>query len=450
MQANIETLGALERRLSVVLPQEKIASEIASRLKRISKTAKQHGFRPGKVPFKVVEQQYGPQVHQEVLSDALQQGFSEAVRELKLRVAGYPRFEPKSSTGPVDAVGNAAAQIEFSATFEVYPEVVLGDMSALTIERPLAQVDPADVDKTLEVLRRQRVRYEAMGEAMSEAASRPAASGDRINIDYRGSIDAVEFAGGKAENFTLVLGSGQLLPDFEAPVIGMRSGEEKSFELTFPADYHGKEVAGKTAQFVVKLNSVEAPVLPEVDAEFAKSMGVADGDVAKMRAEIMSNLVREMNKRVQAKLKDAVMQALLDATQLEAPKAVVEQEVQRLMQDARRDLERRGMKVKDLPLPPDLFVEQAKRRVNLGLILAELVKQHDLHATSAAVRDAVTEAAQSYEYPAEVISWYYAEPGRLAEMEALVLEENVVAWVASKAKVTDKRVSFDELMGKST
>jgi len=370
-----------------------------------------------------------------VLGDVLQKSFSEAVSEQKLRVAGYPRFEAKP-------IAENAPQFEFNATFEVYPEVVLGDLSAVSIEQPVVKVDAADVDKTIEVLRKQRIQF--------VSAQRAAAIGDRINIDYRGVIDGKEFDGGKAENFSLVLGEGQLLKDFEEPLTGMNAGQDKTITVAFPADYHGKNVAGKTATFEIKLNRVEAPQLPEVDAEFAKSLGVADGDAEKMRGEIQANLEREVSKRVKAKLKERAMQALLDTTKIEVPKALVEMELQRLMEDARSNLEARGLKVKDMPLPPDLFQEQAQRRVGLGLILSELVKMHDLQAKPEQMRAVVEDFAQSYEHPDEVVKWHFSSPERLKEVESVVLEENAVAWVLGKAKVVDKPVTFDELMGNRT
>lgn len=434
MQSNVEDLGALERRLNVSIPQEKIETEIESRLKRLARTAKIHGFRPGKVPLKIVMQQYGPQVRQEVMGDVLQRNFSEAVREQKLRVAGYPHFEPKQGA-------ENAAQFEFSATFEVYPDVILGDLSGTRIDRPVVSVIGSDVDKTLEILRKQRVQY--------EPAARPAVTGDRVTIDYRGVIDGVEFDGGKAENFALVLGEGRLLKDFEEPLVGMSAGQSKTFEVTFPADYHGKEVAGKTATFEVKLNSVEAAKLPEVDAEFARSLGVGDGSIGKMREEIGANLEREVSKRVKARVKEQVMQALLDATAIQAPKALVEQELERLMQDARNDLESRGMNAKNVPLPRDLFYERAQRRVNLGLILGEVVRINGLHAKPEQVRAVVEDLAQSYENPAEVVKWHYASRDRLNEAESAVLEDNVVTWVLEKVAVADKPMTLDELMGKS-
>jgi trigger factor len=434
MQTNVEQLGALERRINVSIPQEKIQTEVENRLKRLARTVKLHGFRPGKVPFKVVMQQYGPQVRNEVIGDALKKNFNDAVRENNLRVAGYPHFEPKVADGDI-------SPIEFSATFEVYPDVALGDLSEVQVARPVVNVTPADIDKTIEVLRRQRVQF--------EPADRAAQPGDRISIDYRGTIDGVEFAGGKAENFTLILGEGRLLKDFEAPLIDMKAGESKTFEVTFPADYHGKEVAGKTATFEVKLNGVEASKLPELNAEFAQSLGVANGDIATMRNEIEANLEREASKRVNAKLKEQVMQALLDSTSIESPRALVQLELERLTQDAHKEMASRGLHAKNTPLPQELLNERAQRRVGLGLILGELVKTHNLHPKPEQVRAVVEDLAQSYENPAEVIKWHYSAPERLSEVESAALEDNVVKWVLENVKVTDKAISLDELMGRS-
>ena len=434
MQSNVEELGTLERRLDVSIPQEKIETEVENRLKRLARTAKIHGFRPGKVPLKIVKQQYGPQVRQEVIGDVLKKNFSEAVREKNLKVAGYPHFEPKDIT-------ENASQVEFSATFEVYPDVVLGALDTSRVERPSVNVTQSDVDKTLDTLRKQRMQYELAG--------RPAAKGDRLNIDFRGTIDGEEFAGSKAENSSLILGEGRFLKDFEEPLTGMSAGQSKTFEVTFPENYHGKEAAGRTAAFEVKLNSVEAARLPEVNAEFARSLGVEDGDIERLRAEIQTNLEREVANRIKARIKEQVMQCLLDTTSSQAPKALVEAEMERLMHDARRDLASRGVNPKDMPLPQDLFQERAQRRVSLGLILAELVKTHGLQPKPEQVRAMVEDLAQSYENPAEVVKWHYAAPDRLNEAESLALEDNVVQWVLEKVKVEDKPMTLDELMGRA-
>lgn len=426
-------MGQLERRLSVTLPAAEIVNEVENRLKRLSRTVKLHGFRPGKVPLKVVAQQFGLQVRQEVLGDAMQRSFGEAVRQQNLRVAGYPQFEPKP-------LAEGAADFQYSATFEVYPDVVVGDITGVTIRRPVLEVGEAEVDRTLEIMRKQRVRF--------EPAERAAQAGDRVTLDFRGTIDGQEFPGSSARDQPAVLGEGRLLPDFERNVIGLQSRESKTFELRFPDEYHGREMAGKTARFEISVKHVAAPHLPEIDAGFAKSLGVADGDLSKMRAEVKANLEREVKARLKTRVKDQVMQTLLDATRIETPRGLVQAEVQRLQIAARQDLAARGVKANDeVSLPADLFEKQAQRRVNLGLILAELVKAHGLYAKPDQVRAAVEEQAQSYERPQEVVKWFYASPERLREIESSVLEDNVVAWALSAAKVVDAAVNFDELMG---
>lgn len=431
MQTTIENLSALERRLTMAVPTADIEKQVDERLKRIARTVKMAGFRPGKVPMKLVAQQYGPQVRSEVIGDAVEKAFSDAVRGQNLRVAGYPKVEPKQ--------GGDGGSLEFTATFEVYPEVALGDLSQATIERPVLEVTDAEVDRTLEVLRKQRVKF--------EAADRGAQTADKVTIDFTGRIDGVEFPGGKGEDFAVVLGEGRMLPDFEAGVAGMKAGESRTVPVKFPEDYHGKDVAGKTAAFEITVKKVEAPKLPEIDAEFAKTLGIADGDLAKMRAEVRQNVEREVKKRLGADLKNRVMQALLDAAKPELPRALVDMELQRLVQNARADLESRGMKMENLPIDPQLFEDQARRRVALGLIVGEAVKKNDLGAKPEQVRALVEEQAQSYEQPDEVVKWFYSQPERLAEFEGVVVEDNVVGWVLRQARVADKAVPFEQLMG---
>ncbi len=437
MAATVETVSALERRINLSIPTDQIEKEVASRLQRMSRTVRMQGFRPGKVPLKMVASTYGPQVRSEVIGDAIQKNFSDTVQEQKLRVAGYPRIEPRS-LGEGEAANDAA--FEFVATFEVYPEVAIADLATLAVERPIALVGEDDVDKTIETLRKQRVTYLVV--------ERASLKGDRITIDFVGKIDGVAFDGGTADGFAFELGAGQMLPEFDAAALGLSAAQSKAFDLTFPADYQGKEVAGKTAQFSITVKKVESPVLPALDAEFAKALGVADGDIGKMRTDIRGNLEREVKKRLQARIKNAVMQALYEAVKLEAPKALIAMDVERLIEQARADLTQRGVK-QDIPLPPDMFQEQAKRRVSLGLILNELVKSNGLEAKPNQVRAVIDEFAQSYEDPAEVVRWYYGDKQRLADVEALALEDNVVNFVLSKAVVADKTVSFDELMGRA-
>ena len=431
MEATTAQANELERRVDLAIAIADVEKEMEQRLKRMGKNMKMPGFRPGKVPFSIVRQQYGDQARHEVLSEELDRVFSETVTEQKLRVAGYPRIEPKTT--------ESTTHLEFSAIFEVYPEFALGDLSASEIERPTLEVGAAEIDKTLDILRKQRVSY--------ENADRTAAKEDRVVIDFLGKKDGVPFQGGQANDYPFVLGQGMMLPDFENAVEGMKVGESKTFDLTFPADYHAKDLAGQTVQFDITVKQVQAPKLPEIDADFAKSMGIADGDVEKMRGEIEANLKREVKRRIEGKIKDQVMEALLSTNPITVPVALVDMEIQRLMQAARQDMEQRGMKVADLPIQPEWFADQAKRRVTLGLILAEVVKTEKLQATPEQVRTMVEETAAAYEQPEEVIRWYYAQPQRLQEVEGVAIENNVVAWVLDKAKVADKAAVFDELMG---
>lgn len=432
MQTNLETLSSLERRLSIAVSMQEVNTEVANRLKRLSKTVKIHGFRPGKVPVKIVEQQYGGQVRQEVLGDTIQKSFGEAVQEQKLRVAGLPKIEVQSGDETTE-------QFQYTATFEIYPEVELGDLTALSIEKPVVEVGDAEIDKTIEVLRKQR--------AVFEPVQRAAATGDQVKMDYRGTIGGEAFDGGTAEGNIVQLGEGRLLPGFENNVIGLGAGESKTFNMTFPDDYHGKEVAGKEAQFEITVQEVLEPRLPEIDAEFAKSLGVGDGNLETMRSEIHANLEREVKRRTISKVKEQVMKALLDSTSVEVPQALVEQEAERLAQQMKQDLQSRGLNTENVPLPHDAFNDEAKRRVRLGLIVSEVVAKHGLNAKPEQVKEMVEDQAKAYEQPDEVRRWYYQSPERLREIESVVLESNLVEWVSSQAKVEDKPTPFDDLMG---
>lgn len=432
MGSNVENLGALERRFDITISLEKLQSEIDNRLQRLARTAKLHGFRPGKVPLKIITQMYGVQVQQDVLNDAVHKEFKDTVQQQNLQVAGYPRFEAKATDGN-DTLYTV------SATFEVYPEIVFGDLSSQSIEQPTVKVGETDIDKTLDMICKQRVTYQPV--------NRPAKKGDRVKIDYHGTIDGNDFAGGKSNDVYLILGDGKFLKDFEAALIDMQVGSSKSFDVVFPEDYHGKEIAGKTVTFEVTLNELAEPVLPAVDAEFAKSLGIPDGDLQKLREGIQKDLEREVSKRARSKLKEQIMQALLSTTQIDAPSILINQEKERLLQNAKSDLEARGMKAKEISLSSDLFKEKAEYRVKLGLILAELVKVHALKATPEQVRRIIEDAAQSYENPEQVVKWHYASSERLQEAESLALEENVVDWALGKIKLINKTVTFDELMG---
>ncbi len=424
------TPSALERRIDMTVLMAEIDKDVDQRLKKMSRTVKMAGFRPGKVPMKMVAQQYGYQARSEAIGAAVEKTFGEKVREQNLRVAGYPRIEPKADA--------ADGQLAFSAIFEVYPDITLSDISAQVIEKATLTVTDAEVDKTIDVLRKQRTTYADAGRASQKD--------DRLVIDFVGRKDGVEFPGGKADDYTVMVGGGMMLPDFEAQLEGAKAGETKSFEVKFPEDYQAKDLAGSTVQFEMTVKKVEAPKLPEVDAEFAKQLGVADGDTTKMRTEVRTNLEREVKKRLHARVKEQVMEALLAVNPIEVPKSLIEMESQQMAEAARRDMESRGMDVKNLPFDPSWFGEQAIRRVKLGLLLAELVKSKELHAKAEQVRAIIDEFAETFEDPKEVVRWYYSQPQRLAEAEALALENNVVEWVLGTAKVSDKPIAFDELM----
>lgn len=430
MATQLETTGTLERRLSMAVAVADVDKEVGERLRKLSRTVKMAGFRPGKVPMKIIEQSYGPQVHAEVLGDAVSRAFSDAVAEHSLRVAGQPSIERRDDAGD--------GELGFAATFEVYPDVVLGDVSALAVERAVCPVGDAEVDRTIDILRKQRATWEAV--------DRPAQDEDRITLDFKGTVDGVAFEGGSATDFQFPMGQGRMLPDFETGVRGARAGESRSFEVKFPDDYGAPELAGKSAQFEVTVKQVEQPVLPAVDEAFAKQFGIEDGSVEKMRADVRANLEREVAQRLRARTKNAVMDALPAVATLELPKALVASEGEALVQRALADLQQRGIDTKNIPIPPDAFKDQAEKRVRLGLIVGELVKLHGLQAKPDQIRRQIEEFAQAYENPAEVIRYYFSDRNRLAEVEALVVEQNVVDWTLSNAKVADKALSFDDLM----
>jgi trigger factor len=424
-------VSALERRLDLSLNIADFEKDVDQRLKRLSKNMKMPGFRPGKVPASIARLQYGEQARHDALSEALGQLFKTAAMAQNLRVAGTPKIEAKSSENPT--------HLEFSAIFEVFPEIVLNDLAGVEIERPiLEEVGSTEIDGTIDILRKQRVRYELV--------DRAAAKADRVSIDFLGKRDGQPFAGGQGKDYRFVLGAGSMLSDFESAVIGMCPGEAKTFDMTFPAEYFSQELAGQSVTFDISVKEVGEPVLPEVDADFARTLGIEDGDLVKMRAEIEDNLKREVKKRLQAKIRGQVMDALLQANPIEVPRELIHREIDRLMQSTRQDMEQRGLQTKDLQIQPEWFADQARRRVSLGLILSEIVKQHGLAAQPQQVKAMVEEAAQSYDHPQEVIRWHYAQPDRLSVFESAAIEANVVDWVLARVKVVDKPLAFAELM----
>ncbi len=435
MAINVETLDKLERRITLSLAADVLQSEVDARLKKLARTVKADGFRPGKVPMNVVAQRYGYSVQYEVVNDKLGEAFAQAAQEAQLRVAGQPRISEKEG-GPVEG------QLQFDATFEVYPDVTIGDLSTVEVERVSAEVNDAAIDRTIEILRKQRRTF------AQRPAAESAADGDRVTIDFEGKIDGVPFDGGKAEGFQFLVGEGQMLEAFEKAVRGMKAGESKTFPLKFPDDYHGKDVAGKEADFLVTVKKVEAQNLPELNDEFIKGLGLADGSIDALRADIKRNLEREVKFRVAARNKAAVMEAILKLVDFDLPQSLVAAESDRLVQGAREDLKARGIKDADkAPIPAEMFKPQAERRVRLGLTVAELVKANNLAAKPEQLQAHIQELAQSYEQPAQVVAWYMSDRQRMAEVEAVVIEGNVADFVLSKAKVTDKALSFEELMG---
>jgi trigger factor len=426
------TTNPLERRLDLSVAIADIEKEVDKQLKRLGKTAKMAGFRPGKIPMNILKQQYGEQAHQDAFNEVLNRVFMDTVKAGNYNIVGRPQIEPKQS--------ESTTHVEVTAIFEVYPEIVLNDLGTAEVERPTLEIADAQIDKTIEILRQQRVRY--------EPADRAAAKDDRVVIDFSGKKNGEPFEGGSASDYPLVLGQGTLLADFEKALEGMKAGESKSIDVLFPEDYFAKDMAGQSVNFEITLKQVMAPVLPTLDAEFAQGLGIKDGDLTKMREEIAANLNREVKRRIETQVKTQVMDALLKANPISVPKALIEMEIQRMRQNLVKELERSGMKTSDFPMQSELFVEQATRRVSLGIIVAEAIKAEKLEAQPQQVRTAIEDIAQSYESPDELIRWYYAQPQRLAEVEDVVSENNVVAWVLSKAKITDKPSDFDELMGR--
>jgi trigger factor len=434
MQTTLETLGALERRLNVAVPIADIEGEVKKRLTRLARTVKVAGFRPGKAPLRMLDQQYGPQVRSDVISERVQTTFNDAIRSQNLRVAGTPRIEPQRGDQP------ATETLEFSAVFEVYPDVKIGDVADIAITRPIADVTAADIDRTLEVLRKQRTTYTTV--------ERAAQAGDRVHVDFTGTIDGVEFAGGQARDFPIVLGEGRMLPEFESAVSGASAGDTREFPLTFPADYHGREVAGKEARFTLTVHRVEAPEVPALDSEFARTFGIASANVDDLRREVEANLRLELKRKVDAAIKGQALSALRQHATFAVPKALVESEAHVLRERTLANLrEQPNVKPENLDLSLDVFRPQAEERVALGLIIAELVRSEGLQAKPEQIKALVTETAQTYEQPEAVVRWHYEKPERLRDFEAMVLEQNVVDWILARAKVTDEPTTFETVMG---
>lgn len=427
MQVSVETTGGLERRMTVRVPVERIEQEVQSRLRTLAQQAKVAGFRPGKVPYKVVERKFGGVVRREVLGDLMQSSLREALVQEKLRPAGGPRIEPNIEAG---------AGLEYTATFEVYPEFTPAGLDALKITRPAAEITEQDVESMLEKLRRQRMAWEAV--------ERPSQAGDRVIIDYKGDITGAEFPGNAGDNVPVVLGAGAFLKSFEDQLTGLGAGQERGFEVVFPEDYHVKEVAGKAVHFQVKVRSVAEPKLPALDEEFARAFGVAEGGVEALRKEVRDNMQRELETAIRARIKEQIMEALLKANPVDLPKALVGREIERLREETSARLS--GDSAHRHDLPDALFEEQARRRVTLGLIITEIVRANALQADPARVRAQVESIASTYENPDEVVKWYYSNSALMESVQGLALEEQVVDWLLERADVSENRTTFDALM----
>ncbi len=434
MQPEVEILSGLERRVDLAISIADIEKQVQAQLKRVARTAKVQGFRPGKAPLSMIERSHGPGIRYDVINAEVGRTLDKVIDEAKLRVAGTPNLEPKTE-------GVDEGSMAFSATFEVYPEVQVPDLSTLAVKRAKAEVSDADVQRTLDILRKQRATY-------TPDPERAAQDDDRVTLDFVGTIDGEAFDGGSAEKFPFVLGQGRMLPEFETAVRGLKAGDTKTFPLTFPEEYGSKEVAGKTAEFKITVTEVAQAVLPEVNTEFAKSLGQAEGDVDKLLADIRANIEREVKSRLQARTKGSVMDALAAASTFDVPKALVENDAQGRVAAAREELKQRGVpNAESVPIPVEAFTAESERRVRLGLLVSELVQTADLQAKPEQVRARIEEFAQNYEQPAQVVAYYLSDRQRRAEIEAIVLEDNVVAHVIANAKVEDEDVAFDELMG---
>ena len=426
MQVSVETTSGLERRITVEVPKEKIDQEVQSRLKSLAHRAKLDGFRPGKVPMKVIQKRYGDQVQQEVLGEVMQSSFYEAISQEKLIPAGQPRIEPKAM--PDDAKG-----LEFTATFEIYPEIALADMGQLKLEKPVVEITDEDVDKMVETIRKQQTSF--------NTADKKSESGDKVIVDFEGKIDNEPFDGGAAQEYPVVLGAKQMIPGFEEQLVGVEAGQQTILAVNFPENYHAPHLAGKAATFDITVHRVEQPEMPELNDEFATKMGVQEGGLQAFRDQVKENMQRELDSAIKSRLKQQVMDGLLQHNQFDLPKSLVDSEIHALIEQRKQT-----MGQQPLDIDTSVFEDQARRRVALGLILSEIIKQHDIKASPAKVREMVEGIAASYETPEEVIKYYYGNKQRLNEIENYVLEQDVVDWVLGQASVTEKNATFDEIM----
>ncbi len=430
MQVTVETTQGLERKVKVQVPEDRIQGEISKRLTNIAQNARLPGFRPGKAPRKVIAQRYGKQVREEVVGEIVQSSFQDAIAQERLRPVGAPTIDPLE--------WEAGSGVAYTAVFDVYPEVSLPSIETLKIARPEAEISDADVDRVLERLRSQRRTWEPV--------QRAATPGDRVVIDFEGTCAGQARDDLKSEGFAVELGAGQLFKEFEDGLVGTEAGQECSLDLHFPADYRAGELAGKPVLFQVKVNTVEEPVLPEIDDEFAMSFGIPEGGIEQLKSEVRANMRRELEEGIRSATKQRVMEALLADRTLELPESLINREVDRSTAQRRLELTHSGIDTNDIDLDPKDFEEASRRRVSLGLLVGELIKENDIQADPNQVRARVDSIASTYEDPTEVVRWYYAEPTRLSDVESTVLEDTVVAWILDRAEVVTEPSSFDQLL----
>ena len=425
MQVSVETTSNIERRMTIGVPAQEIDQAVQKRLQETARTVRLNGFRPGKVPMSVVKRRFGDSIRQEIVGEVMRDNYIKALQEQDVNPAGWPRFEPKTMEEGKD--------LEFVAIFEVLPEIELGDLSKVEVEKPVSEVTDKDIDTMIDNLRRQQ--------ATMKEVKRKSKNKDVVTIDFKGTIDGEEFEGGSAEGHRLTLGSGQMIPGFEKGIVGGKAGEELEIDVEFPADYHNEDLAGKPAKFAITIHKVEEPQLPELDQEFFKRFGIEAEDEAAFREEVKKNMERELKQAVSNKVKNDVVEGLLATTELEIPSALVDQEIDRLRQDA---VQRFGGQVDFQQLPKEIFEEQAKRRVKTGLLFQEVVKKNDLKADEAKVEEKIQEIASTYEQPDEVIAHFNSNPDQKAQVESSVLEDAVVEHVLAQAKVSEKKMKYEE------
>ena len=430
MQVSVEKTSELSRKMTVSLPEEMLQEKMDARFKSLAREVKVDGFRPGKVPVRVVKKMYGDRIRGEVTGDLIQTTYFEALQEQELNPAGHPHIHPNEES----------AGFEYTAEFEVYPEISLELLPTLEIKRPVAVVEQADQDAMVAKLREQKKSWETIERASEKD--------DRVTIHFSGVCEGENFTDGKVEDYPVEIGSDKMIPGFEDELIGLEAGANKAFEVVFPEGYGNEKLAGKTAEFEVELTKVEASVLPEIDEEFIKAYGVEDGTMESFNTDVKTNMERELAQGIKGKLKNTVMDALYEKLEITLPNALIDDEIKNVMKPYQANAKKQGMNIEDLDLPKDMFEGQAKRRVALGLILGEIIRKNEITVDDTRVRSTIEEMAVSYEKPEDVLEWYYADESRLNEVKQMILEDQTVEWVVEQAQVSDETVSFEDIMEK--